>query len=202
MSRTALLVIDVQRIYTDPKSELSCARADKTLGNINKLVEQFELHELPIVLVRHIHKLDGSDLGRMFDYAGPAEDFNFKAGTSEVEYTPTLRRPKAAIEIAKTRYSAFADTHLDRILRDRGVDRVAICGFMTNFCCDSTAREAHDKDYFVDFVVDATGTPGTENMNQSRIRDAVSELLSSGYAQVFSTKQYLGQLAKRKTASA
>jgi ureidoacrylate peracid hydrolase len=93
--------------------------------------------------------------------------------------------------ITKNRYSAFKNTKLHAILRRMTVERVVICGFMTNFCCESTAREALDLDYFVDFVVDATGTPGTDGMQENQIRKVVAELLGAGFARVYQTKQYL-----------
>ena len=191
---TALIVIDAQKIYTDRKSELFSKDAVGTVKNINSLIDAFKKRGQPILFVRHVHRLDGSDLGRMFDFAGEAEEFNFKDGSVEVEYDGRLRRPANAQEILKNRYSAFVNTDLDMRLRTAAVDTVVICGFMTNFCCESTARDAHDRDYFVDFVVDATGTPGTENLNQAKIRKLVSELLAAGYARVSTTKRYLRNL--------
>ena len=197
---TALLVIDAQRIYTDSDSEMFSQEADKTVVKINSLVRGFEAAGDPIIYVRHVHKPDGSDLGRMFDYTGePADDFNFKADSEEVEYSTDLRLAERRHEIIKSRYSAFAGTDLDALLKRLQVDTVVVCGFMTNFCCDSTAREAHDRDYFVDFILDATGTPGTENLKQGRIREVVGELLGAGYARVMSADEYLksGVLNKR-----
>jgi len=189
---TALLVIDAQKIYTDPDSELYCKDAKGTIKRINSLIERFQQKKDPIFLIRHMHKPDGSDLGRMFDYLGePEEDFNFKKGTEEVEYDDNLIKPRDAIEISKARYSAFAGTDLDKKLKRLGVERVVICGFMTNFCCESTSRSAHDNDYFVDFIVDATGTPGTDNMDEKKIRSVVGEFMASGFARVMSTKDYL-----------
>jgi len=194
---TALLVVDVQRIYTDPKSEMHCSDAKATLKRINQLVEAFEARGDPIVFVRHIHKADGSDLGRLFDFSGEAaEEFNFVEGTEAVEYSEGLRRPEGSRELVKNRYSAFAGAKLDQMLRKLGVDRVAICGFMTNFCCESTARTAHDLDYYVDFVLDATGTPGTDHLDEKRVRKVVGELLGAGFARIEQTKNYV----KRKPA--
>lgn len=195
--KTALLVIDVQNIYTDEKSEMYCNQASKTLDNINLLLTQFQRANSPIILVRHVHKANGSDLGRMFDYAGPADGFNFKEGTKEVEYSDGIKTPASAIEIVKNRYSSFIGTRLDETLKRLNVQRVTICGFMTNFCCDSTARDAHDLDYFVDYVTDATGTPGTTHMKQREIREVVSNLLGEGYAETFTTKRYLKLLPER-----
>jgi len=190
--KTALIVVDVQKIYTDPNSELHCKDARVTVERINALIARFERKKEPIFLIRHVHKADGSDLGRMFDYTGaPAEDFNFKEGTEEVKYDDRLIMPKQQVEIIKSRYSAFVGTTLRDKLRQAGIDTVAIVGFMTNFCCESTARDAHDLDYFVDFVVDATGTPGLDSMNEKQIRKTVGEFLEAGFARVVTTKKYL-----------
>ena len=194
---TALLVIDAQRIYTDPQSELFCKNSDKTLSNINRLIKVFLAIKNPIVFIRHVHALDGSDLGRMFDYAGEFEDFNFKSGSPEVEYAPDLKRQDGVTEITKTRYSAFQKTDLDSILRKKGVTRIVVCGFMTNFCCESTAREAHDRDYYVTFIPDATGCPELPRMPQKRIREVVGALLEAGFATVTSTSDFIRKLKER-----
>lgn len=190
--KTALLVVDVQKIYTQENSEMYCENASETVLSINKLIKFFQLKNLPIFLIRHIHKQDGSDLGRMFDFTGEAEDdFNFKANTEEIEYDPDLTIPDNAIKIVKNRYSSFVGTKLHKTLQELKVEGVVICGFMTNFCCESTARDAHDLDYFVDFIVDATGTPGTENLEQDEIRNVVSQLLEEGFAVVKTTEEFL-----------
>ena len=169
-----------------------CENAEETIKNINKLVKVFQEMKFPIVLIRHIHKINGSDLGRMFDFSGEStDDFDFKENSEEVEYDDNLIRPKDAIEIEKNRYSAFINTSLDEDLKKALVKNVVICGFMTNFCCESTARDAHDLDYFVDFILDATGTPGTENLGQDEIRSVVGQLLEEGFARVMSTDEFL-----------
>lgn len=196
MTPMALLVIDAQRIYTDPDAELFCRESAATLANINRLIDAFAARRLPIVLVRHVHKADGSDVGRMFDYAGEAADFSFKEGSAEVEYSVGLRRPSGAVEIVKTRYSAFQRTDLDGVLRSREVTRVVVCGFMTNFCCESTAREAHDRDFYVTFVPDATGCPDLAGLSQADIRRVVSTVLEAGFATIMTTGEAVRALAR------
>ena len=50
---------------------------------------------------------------------------------------------------------------------------------MTNVCCETTARAAHDKDYFVDFIADATGAPDLgPKFTREKIIEAVSATLS------------------------
>lgn len=193
---TALIVLDAQKVYTSPGSELYCEDHEATIGNINRLIEGFHSLGLPIVLVRHQHKTDGSDLGHLFDFDGEQEDdFNFKEGTDEVEFDAGLKVPASCIELTKNRYSAFIGTQLESVLAKHGVDTVAVCGFMTNFCCDSTARDALDRNFYVLFTLDATGTPGTENLDQTKIRDLVGELLGAGFARVLSTDECLAELS-------
>ena len=151
--KIALLVIDPQKIYTDTDSDMFCTDATRTIARINSLIEDAHSREHKVVFVRHMHKADGSDLGRLFDFTGEAEDdFNFKDDSDAVQYDDRLHGLSGAVEIVKNRYSAFAGTNLHEILRKSGVQKIAICGFMTNFCCDSTARDALDLDYYVDFI--------------------------------------------------
>ena len=193
--KTALLVIDAQKIYTDKASELYCPDSRGTIRRINELIEKFEKKRLPIFFIRHIHKKNGSDLGRMFDYMGEAAtEFNFKEGSAEVEYDEGLYLPKKRVEIKKRRYSSFVGTGLNAKLKKLNVDTVAITGFMTNFCCESAARDAHDRDYFVDFVLDATGTPGTQAMNEKQVRKAVGDFVGLGFARISETKEFIKRL--------
>lgn len=192
--REALVVLDAQRIYTDRKSELYCREAGKTIENINSLIRQATKTGQVVVLVRHIHKLDGSDLGRLFDFAGEVEeDFNFKEGSEEVEFDERLVQPDDALKLTKNRYSAFVGTDLEDILRKKHIEKVVICGFMTNFSCESTARDALDRDFYVDFVVDATGTPGTDKFSQKQVREVVSELLGAGFARMLRTRDVVSR---------
>lgn len=187
----ALIVIDVQNIYTNPDSELYCADSKQTVGKINGLINEFEKKKLPIIYVKHVHKVDGSDTGRMFDFAGPAEDFNFKEGSDEVEFDENLKVPKNATVIFKNRYSSFVGTPLEKILKDNKVSTIVVCGFMTNFCCESTTRDAHDRDYYVDFITDATGAPALETMDENKIRESVSEYMAAGFAEIFDYETYI-----------
>lgn len=190
--KSALLVIDAQKIYTSPDSEMKCEDSSATIGRINKLIKKFETLGIPIFYVRHIHKKNGSDTGRLFDYTGEKPDsFNFKEGTDEVKYDENLILVDKRKEIKKNRYNAFTNTSLNKSLSELKIKRVIICGFMTNFCCESTVRGAHDLDYYVDFIVDATGTPGTETINEKKMRKIVGELLSEGFANVYKTNEYL-----------
>lgn len=192
MADTALLVIDVQNIYELPDSPLCVPEFKQSLGRINRLVEGFEAAGEPVIYVRHVHRADGRDAGRMFDFSGAAEPVGFVDGSAEAEYVPGLRIVPDGLHMTKHRYSCFEGTELEAILRSLGVKTVAICGYMTNFCCETTARAAHDKDYFVNFIADATGAPDLgEEYRQSAIIQAVCATLGAGFARILTTEEYL-----------
>ncbi len=192
MKQTVLLVIDVQNIYADPASALHVASFETSVRNINALIGAFAAAGRPVVYVRHVHRADGRDAGRMFDFGGVAEPVSFVEGTAEAEYAPQLLLAPGALHITKRRYSCFEGTELSAILGTLEAGTVAICGYMTNFCCESTARAAHDRDYFVDFIADATGAPAlSEAFGEAQIVAAVAATLAAGFARVSATAAYV-----------
>ncbi len=191
MKNIALLVIDVQKVYSLNHSRLKVNNVEGIVENINKIIRYFENKNLPIIYIRHLHDPDGSDAGRMYDFSGKTGKIGFRKGSLETEYIDDLIIIKGAPEIIKNRYNSFFNTDLADLLNKLKINRVAIVGFMTNFCCESTARDAHDRDYYVDFIIDATGTPDLEKLNQEQIKLASTQTLSAGYANVLKTKEFL-----------
>jgi len=185
--KTALLVIDVQKIYSLESSDYYVDNWSLIVNNVNALISTFKKNNDLIVYIKHEHNPDGSDAGRMFDFTGEEGEIEFQRGTEETEFIDVLIINEGSPIISKTRYDAFISTPLDAILKAHSIKKVVIAGFMTNFCCESTARHAHDIDYYVDFAVDATGTPGTEKLSPAETINAVVATLETGYATIITT---------------
>ena len=190
--RNALLLIDVQKIYTTPGSPLFIEGHDIAIANMNRLVQAAEKKGDLLVYVRHVHRRDGSDAGRMFDYLGSPGEIGFLEDSDEIKLDPRLTLSPGALQITKSRYSAFVGTGLGETLRQRQVDRIVVTGFMTNYCCETTARHGHDLDYYVDFVIDATGCPdASAEVTQPLIKTVTAAVLLGGFARVCTTDEYL-----------
>lgn len=58
----------------------------------------------------------------------------------------------------KHRYSAFAGTNLDLLLRSRRIRTVVVAGVSTNVCVEATVRAAFDLDYYVIVPEDAVAS--------------------------------------------
>ena len=185
--KEALLVIDAQKIYSLEASDYCVENCTTIVDNINALIKAFKKRGDLIVYIKHEHNPDGSDSGRMFDFTGQTGDIEFQRGTEETEFIDALIVNEGSPIITKTRYDAFIFTTLDEILKANEIKKVIVTGFMTNFCCESTAKHAHDIDYYVDFVVDATGTPGTEKLSPVETINATIATLETGYAMIIST---------------
>ena len=197
--RSALLVVDVQEEYFDPDGPASFPEAHDRLGNINALVEAFATHEAPVVYIRHAHRPTGVDVGRMGDFAAEDEEDSFIEGTPRGALHDVLEVLEDATAVTKTRYDSFQGTDLDGILRTLGATTVVIVGYMTSFCCDTTARSAHSKDYETIVVRDAVGGPDLEYLDgrpypSAQVLEDVAAALAAGFAEVLQTDDVLARL--------
>jgi nicotinamidase-related amidase len=87
-------------------------------------------------------------------------------GTPGPEIIPELTPQKGDLVIrGKRTLDAFWSTSLDYTLRANMIEWVAIVGFHTNWCVESTARSAYDKGYRVIVISDCTGTDTQEEQD-------------------------------------
>lgn len=71
------------------------------------------------------------------------------------ELVPELRAGNEDFLVSKQRWSAFPETQLDALLRQRGTTQVFLTGVATSVGVESTARSAFDLGYHVVVVNDA-----------------------------------------------
>lgn len=57
---------------------------------------------------------------------------------------------------------AFASTNLDFILRSNGITTIALCGFLTNCCVESTMRSGYERGYQVITLTDCVAATSIE----------------------------------------
>lgn len=153
-STSALLVIDMQRFFLEPKSASFTCGGVAILPTVRRLIDAFRRSGRPVIYTRHVHHPGGNDLGIM----GWWWQDNCVEGTPESEIAEPLAPLPTEKVVLKHRYSAFYDTDLGTVLRCAKVTDLVICGVMTNLCCESTARDAYFRDYRVFFPADANGT--------------------------------------------
>ncbi|MFI5118579.1 MAG: isochorismatase family protein, partial [Terriglobales bacterium] len=136
-AKTALLVIDVQRgILAIPnlarKKEIDQA-LDQTMARIAGLIERARTASVPVIYVQH----DG----------GPGHRLEPEAAGWPIRHE-TAPQPGDPV-IHKCASDAFFETILDAELAAAGIQQLVICGCMTQYCVDTTARRAVSLGYDV-----------------------------------------------------
>jgi nicotinamidase-related amidase len=162
--QSCLLVIDMQRYFVDPKGAAFLPGAQAVLGNVQRLIRAFRAAGRPVIYTRHVHHPDRLDAGIMAQWWGDM----IMEGTPDSEIYHALAPLENEKVVTKHRYSAFYNTDLELILRVLKTEDLALCGVMTNLCCESTARDAFHRDFRVFFHADATATD-TEEMHMASL---------------------------------
>ncbi len=130
----ALLVIDVQNYFFRPDSPAYLQASPTILPRVNEIIEKAVCKGWPIVFTVHHGPSDPDNLmGKKWRHHPGGEECSLYSG---------LTIPPEAYQIEKEYYSAFVKTDLEQTLRERGVDKIVICGVMTHLCVDTTARHA------------------------------------------------------------
>ncbi|WP_144107108.1 isochorismatase family protein [Paraburkholderia sp. BCC1886] len=152
--RTALIIVDMQRVFCDPDGALYVPSTVDIVDTISGLAQRCRAAQMPVIYLRHVVRGDGSDTGRMRDLY-PNVDTILARGTPGIEIIDALSPQLDDIVVDKLFYSGFHNTDLDTILRARDVDTIIVCGTVTNVCCETTVRDAAHREYKVVVLADA-----------------------------------------------
>ena len=145
--KEALLVIDVQNEYFTGK--LPITWPPKSLENILTAMDYAHASHVPVVVIQHTNLAP--------------EAMTLRKGTTGWELHDEVKRRHADVLIEKNLPGSFTGTNLEEWLQERKISTVTIAGYMTQMCCDTTARQAFHRKYAVNFLADATGTLSVTN---------------------------------------
>lgn len=145
--KRGLLVIDVQNEYFFGK--LPVSHPPGSLGNILKAMDAATVNQIPVAMIQHTAKSDTSPV--------------FRKGSPEWELHPDVAKRHWDVLIEKNWPDSFTETNLEEWLKSNRINTLIVCGYMTQMCCDTTARRAFHLGYAVEFLSDATGTLAFKN---------------------------------------
>jgi nicotinamidase-related amidase len=173
----AILVIDVQRYYTESTSPLVTytealypggtdylrKRLDAlVIPNIARILSAARVSSVPIIFARLCGTQDDrSDLHRNFQefdrlaYAQTGMHVYPLATEMLADVDLRIAPLKNDIVVNKTGYSAFHETGLHQLLQLKGIGRLVVTGLTTSQCVNSSARAASDFGYTTFMVEDA-----------------------------------------------
>ena len=149
--KVALLVIDMQRHFCDKQSSFFVPESDILAQKLKRLVEAFRVSNRPVIFTRHIDSDDEKNL--MLRWWSE----KIKDDDPMSEVTDVLEAGKG-VTVIEHEYDGFLNTDLEKILHEKGVRQVVVCGVVTNLCCETTARSAFMRGFEVYFLEDGTAT--------------------------------------------
>ncbi len=164
--RTAHIVVDLQNGFMEPGAPVEVPTAREIVPNVNRITRAVRAGGGTIVYLRF--KTDAGALSSwtsfyefMFD-PDHREDMIAAFGPDCHHFAlwPALDVQASDWIVDKTRFSAFVPDTCD--LHDRlkaaNIDTLIVTGTLTNCCCESTARDAMQRDFRVIFVSDGNAT--------------------------------------------
>ena len=177
--RTALVLIEFQNDFTTEGGTLHGAVKD-VMASTNMLDNTVALAEraraagatvvhVPISFKPGYGEITNTPYGIL---AGVVESQSFRAGKwgSEIVEVLTPAADDIVVE-GKRGLDAFASTNLDFILRSKGLSTIALAGFLTNCCVESTMRTAYEKGYDVYTLTDCLAATSAEEHDNAIAKD-------------------------------
>lgn len=173
--KTALVLIEFQNDFTSPGGTLHEAvrpvmEQTNMLPNTVETVDRARELGAEIVFVP-IYFTDGYSELRPSPYGilkGVVDSGSFKKSQWGSEIVDVLKPQPGDIVIeGKRGLCGFESTNLEFILRSHGITDIALGGFLTNCCVESTMRVAYEKGYNVVTLTDCTAALSREEQEHA-----------------------------------
>jgi ureidoacrylate peracid hydrolase len=207
-TKAVMIVVDMQNDFVADGAKLRSAQAAAMVPKLAATLKFCREKGIRVVYTAHVHRRDGSDMGRYEDLYPPIADRSTLVdGSAGVEIFPSLAPQPGEHVIKKHRYSGFFATDLELILRQWGIETVVVSGTTTENCCHATARDAMFHNYKVVFLSDATGTfdypdVGQGALSAEDVHRATLTILAFSTADVMTVDQFMARVTPKRTVKA
>ena len=199
-ARTALINVDLQNVFVEG-FDISATDGPEVVQRLNALSRVGRAHGMMVIHTINELRADGSNRGiasevvtAYLQSTGTNRKGGITAGTDGAKLHESLEVEPSDILLTKQRYGAFTGTDLDLILRSKGIEAVIVGGIATNVCCDTTAREANQRDYKVFFLSDGTGNHGMQGLSAEEIKAATLASIRLAFGQVLTVDEAIAKI--------
>ena len=185
----ALIVIDMQRDFLDPRGYVALSGVDvtllrRTIEPVQRLLAAARAAQVLVIHTREGHRPDLSDLtdfkrrraagaGIAIGSVGPLGRLLVRGERGHGIIDEVAPLPGETL-IDKPGFGAFFATDLELILRAAGISALTIAGVTTDICVHSTLREAVDRGFDCTTVSDACAA-GEPAVHDAMIRCIAGE---------------------------
>jgi nicotinamidase-related amidase len=193
---TAVVLIEFQNDFTSDGGALHGAVEgvmDSThmLENAKELVEEARtagatIIHAPIRFAEGYNEITDHPYGIL---AGVVDNKAFVKDSWGAEIVDDLKpEPDDIVIEGKRGLDAFASTNIDFVLRSKGIRTVALGGFLTNCCVESTMRSAYERGFDVVTLTDCVAATSQEEHDNAIAYDYPM------FSKPMTSKEFLGTL--------
>ena len=185
-TKRALVVIDVQNEYVTGGLQIEHPPVQTSLANIGLAMDAAHAAGVPVIVVQNPAPL-------------------FAHGTDGWQLHAVVANRHRDLWVEKTLPGALAETDIVRWTRQRGITTLSLLGYMTQNCVTSTAVEALQQGFAVEFLQDASGTVSYQNqqgfVSAQEMHKVYCTVLQSRFAVVCTTQEWMDALKSGATLS-
>jgi ureidoacrylate peracid hydrolase len=186
-TKSAIVVVDMQNAFASKGGLLDLAGVDisgaaEVIRSIDKVLNAARSQGVQVVYLQTGYKPDLSNGGGAAS-PNPRKETALclmrarpelkgkllVEGTWDFEIVPELQPQAQDLVVLKTRYSGFAGTTLDSVLRVREIRYLFFVGIATNVCVESTLRDAYFQEYWPILVTDGAMQAGPRSAHEATI---------------------------------
>jgi len=186
---TAVIVVDMQNAFAVKDGVFDLAGIDiapaaKISRTIREILEKTRQQRIKVVYLQMGYKEDLSNSGgkdspnwhKEFALLLMRKHPHLKGkllteGSWNFAVVDELKPHPGDLVVVKSRYSGFAGTNLDSLLRSLKIRYLFFVGMATNVCVESTLRDAYCLDYWPILITDATVQAGSESLQEATIQN-------------------------------
>jgi nicotinamidase-related amidase len=158
--KQALLIIDVQSALFDGTP--SPFEASQVIARINQLSVWARKQAIPVIFIQH-------------EAVNSVLDFN----SSGWQLKRDLVALTSDFRVRKTTPNSFLRTTLKALLDEQSIEHLIICGYASEFCVDTTVKQAAALGYSIDLVADAHTTHDKLHLSAEQIREHHNQTLAN-----------------------
>jgi ureidoacrylate peracid hydrolase len=186
-SKAAVVVVDMQNAFASKGGMLDIAGVDisgaaAVVEKIASVLERVRACGIPVVHLQMGYKPDQSNSGgpnspnwhkelamTLMNRRPELKGKLLTEGTWDFDVVEELEPQASDLIVVKTRYSGFAGTSLDSMLRTRGIRYLFFAGIATNVCVESTLRDAYFLDYWPILLSDGAMPAGPAAAHEATV---------------------------------
>jgi nicotinamidase-related amidase len=193
---TAVLFIEFQNEFASEGGRLNgavreCMEAKKTLENASELLANcrqrgVRVIHAPITFADDFKELSHSSYGILKGVKDGQCFVGSQWGGKIIESMSPL--PSEVVVSGKIGLCAFSSTNLDFLLRQLEVKNLAVCGFLTNCCVESSMRTAYEKGFKVITLPDCCAATSVE------AHDAAEKFTFGMFSIPLNSKEFLSKV--------